>query len=196
MILTTHSMDEAELLCTRLGVMVQGRIRAIGTSNHLKEKFGQGYMLLLNFEESRRPSVLAFLSRRFRLREGGAAEVVKDFPGQLIIRITTTSSSSLAAIAASSSSFGGGAEGPQRFKMSSIFSVMVNEAQHCGVSDWAVSQVGLNEVFQSVMDKWARKGVAQARGATHREPSAAEEDTVGRDLVTPSGAVSRSSSSN
>ena len=29
-ILTTHSMDEAEALCKRIGIMVQGQLRALG----------------------------------------------------------------------------------------------------------------------------------------------------------------------
>ena len=42
-ILTTHSMEEAEALCTRIGVMVNGGLKCLGSSQHLKEKFGNGY---------------------------------------------------------------------------------------------------------------------------------------------------------
>ena len=42
-ILTTHSMEEAEALCTRIGVMVNGRLRCLGSSQHLKQRFGNGY---------------------------------------------------------------------------------------------------------------------------------------------------------
>lgn len=35
-ILTTHSMQEAEALCTRAGIMVDGQLRCIGTVQHLK----------------------------------------------------------------------------------------------------------------------------------------------------------------
>jgi len=44
--LTTHSMEEAEALCTRIGIMVGGRLRCLGSSQHLKSKFGRGYMAL------------------------------------------------------------------------------------------------------------------------------------------------------
>ena len=44
-ILTTHSMDEAEALCDRMAIMVGGRIRCLGTSMHIKNKFGSGYEL-------------------------------------------------------------------------------------------------------------------------------------------------------
>lgn len=45
-ILTTHSMEEAEALSTKLGIMVRGGIfRCFGTSQHVKSKFGIGYEL-------------------------------------------------------------------------------------------------------------------------------------------------------
>jgi len=42
-ILTTHSMEEADILGDRIGIMAKGRMRAIGTSIRLKQKFGAGY---------------------------------------------------------------------------------------------------------------------------------------------------------
>ncbi|KAL8489520.1 hypothetical protein ACS0TY_025437 [Phlomoides rotata] len=39
-ILTTHSMDEAQALCTRIGIMVGGKLRCIGSPQHLKNRFG------------------------------------------------------------------------------------------------------------------------------------------------------------
>ena len=43
-ILTTHSMEEAEALSTKLGIMVRGGVfRCMGSSQHIKNKFGVGY---------------------------------------------------------------------------------------------------------------------------------------------------------
>jgi ATP-binding cassette subfamily A (ABC1) protein 3 len=44
-ILTTHSMEECEALCPRLGIMANGRLRCLGSAQHLKTKFGQGYQV-------------------------------------------------------------------------------------------------------------------------------------------------------
>ena len=44
-ILTTHSMEEADALCTRVGIMVKGELRCLGSTQHLKNKYGGGYML-------------------------------------------------------------------------------------------------------------------------------------------------------
>lgn len=43
-ILTTHSMEEAEALSTKMGIMVRGGIfKCYGSSQHIKNKFGTGY---------------------------------------------------------------------------------------------------------------------------------------------------------
>ncbi|CAM9221993.1 unnamed protein product [Chrysoparadoxa australica] len=43
MILTTHSMEECEALCQRIGIMVEGRLRCLGSVQHLKSRFGKGF---------------------------------------------------------------------------------------------------------------------------------------------------------
>ena len=42
-IMTTHSMDEAETLCKRMGIMVNGEFVCLGKANEIKEKYGYGY---------------------------------------------------------------------------------------------------------------------------------------------------------
>ncbi|KAL4432498.1 hypothetical protein ABPG74_013352 [Tetrahymena malaccensis] len=42
-ILTTHSMEEAEALGTKVGIVVGGNFQCMGSIQHLKNKFGKGY---------------------------------------------------------------------------------------------------------------------------------------------------------
>uniref|UniRef100_H0WK14 ATP binding cassette subfamily A member 13 n=1 Tax=Otolemur garnettii TaxID=30611 RepID=H0WK14_OTOGA len=42
-VLTSHSMEECEALCTRLAIMVDGSFRCLGSPQHLKNRFGDGY---------------------------------------------------------------------------------------------------------------------------------------------------------
>lgn len=42
-VLTTHSMEECQALCNRVGILVSGRLQCLGSTQHLKSKFGQGY---------------------------------------------------------------------------------------------------------------------------------------------------------
>lgn len=44
-ILTTHSMKETYILSNWIGIMAKGTLHCIGTSIHLKSKFGEIYML-------------------------------------------------------------------------------------------------------------------------------------------------------
>ena len=45
-ILTTHSMEEAEALSTKMGIMVRGGVfRCFGSSQHIKNKYGTGFEL-------------------------------------------------------------------------------------------------------------------------------------------------------
>lgn len=40
-ILTTHSMEEAEALSTRMSIMVNGTLKCLGSVQHIKNKFGK-----------------------------------------------------------------------------------------------------------------------------------------------------------
>jgi ABC-type multidrug transport system ATPase subunit len=44
-ILTTHSMEEADFLSDRIGVIVDGNFKCIGTPVEVKSAYGGGYLL-------------------------------------------------------------------------------------------------------------------------------------------------------
>ncbi|XP_051194420.1 ABC transporter A family member 8 isoform X1 [Lolium perenne] len=46
-ILTTHSMEEAEVLCDRIGIIANGTLQCIGNSKELKTKYGGSYVLTI-----------------------------------------------------------------------------------------------------------------------------------------------------
>ena len=46
-VLTSHSMDECEMLCNRLGIMKNGEMKCIGYIQKLKEKYGKGFSLMI-----------------------------------------------------------------------------------------------------------------------------------------------------
>ena len=50
--LTTHRMDEAEQLCDRIAIMINGRFVVFGSPNYLKTQYGQGYTIELQQERS------------------------------------------------------------------------------------------------------------------------------------------------
>jgi ABC-type multidrug transport system ATPase subunit len=42
-VLTTHSMEEADSLSNRIGILVNGKLAVLGTSQELKSAFGMNY---------------------------------------------------------------------------------------------------------------------------------------------------------
>ncbi|XDB49958.1 hypothetical protein AB1E18_003527 [Capra hircus] len=42
-VLSSHSMEECEAVCTRLAIMVRGSFRCLGSPQHIKNRFGDGY---------------------------------------------------------------------------------------------------------------------------------------------------------
>ncbi|KAJ8382215.1 hypothetical protein SKAU_G00029930 [Synaphobranchus kaupii] len=50
-VLTTHYMEEAEAVCDRVAIVVSGKIRCIGSIQHLKGKYGRGYSLEVKLRE-------------------------------------------------------------------------------------------------------------------------------------------------
>lgn len=46
-ILTTHSMEEAEVLCDRLGIFVDGSLQCIGNPKELKARYGGSYVFTM-----------------------------------------------------------------------------------------------------------------------------------------------------
>ena len=40
---------QAELLCSRIGIMAEGELHCLGSPLHLKSKFADGYRLIVSF---------------------------------------------------------------------------------------------------------------------------------------------------
>ncbi|XP_059162621.1 phospholipid-transporting ATPase ABCA3-like [Physella acuta] len=51
LVLTSHSMEECEALCTKIAIFKKGRMLCLGSPQHLKNKYGQGYSVVLHISE-------------------------------------------------------------------------------------------------------------------------------------------------
>jgi ATP-binding cassette, subfamily A (ABC1), member 3 len=83
-ILTTHSMEECEALCRRIGIMANGRLRCLGSAQHLKSKFGTGYQIEMKCKGLERDdgdysdykaTLANFKANEDQVREGAHPEV-------------------------------------------------------------------------------------------------------------------------
>ena len=52
-VLTTHSMEEADILGNRIAILSKGKLHCIGTSVRLKSNFGSGYKLLVQLNKEK-----------------------------------------------------------------------------------------------------------------------------------------------
>jgi len=82
-VLTTNSMEEAEALCDRIGVLIRGELKFIGTSQYLKEKFGMAYMLEAKINMNMQGLFLAFIEQLTMQQ----ASLVESFSNKYLIHI-------------------------------------------------------------------------------------------------------------
>jgi len=122
-ILTTHAIDEAEILCDRIGIMVRGQLRCIGTPEELKSKYVQGYILECHLSEDKdgEESLVAIKQH-----------VENSFPGSEIFE---EHSSLIKFKIPPGTSFG------------NMFKVIESEKDNLGILQYALSETSLEEVF-------------------------------------------------
>ena len=51
-LITTHSMEEADALCSRIAIMTKKGLQCIGDQIHLKNKYGKGFLLSIALNDS------------------------------------------------------------------------------------------------------------------------------------------------
>ncbi|ODN00384.1 ATP-binding cassette sub-family A member 2 [Orchesella cincta] len=61
-VLTSHSMEECEVLCTKIAIMVNGQFSCVGPLQHLKNRFGKGYTVSIRCEEKNQSILVTRLS--------------------------------------------------------------------------------------------------------------------------------------
>jgi ATP-binding cassette subfamily A (ABC1) protein 3 len=84
MLLSTHFMDEADMLGDRIAVMADGRLKAMGSGLFLKSRYGVGYTLVVVKEEQSTPSAPIEAVVRAAVP---AAEVTSEAGAELAFRL-------------------------------------------------------------------------------------------------------------
>uniref|UniRef100_A0A8C8YBC5 ATP binding cassette subfamily A member 3 n=1 Tax=Panthera leo TaxID=9689 RepID=A0A8C8YBC5_PANLE len=124
-VITSHSMEECEALCTRLAIMVQGQFKCLGSPQHLKSKFGSGYSLRAKVRSEGRQEALeefkAFVNLTFPgsvLEDEHQGMVHYHLPGEDL-------------------------------SWAKVFGVLEKAKEKYAVDDYSVSQISLEQVFLS-----------------------------------------------
>ncbi|KAF4657352.1 (ABC) transporter, partial [Perkinsus chesapeaki] len=68
-VLTTHSMEEADALCETMVIQVDGQFRCIGSSQEIKSDYGQGFKLWISFTDKPLDSTTELLQNFLALEE-------------------------------------------------------------------------------------------------------------------------------
>ena len=126
-------MEECDALCTRLAIMVNGRLKCLGSPQHLKTKFGEGYTLILKIAN---PAQLQTLKEYIEDLFPGS--VLKDeHLGMVHYHITDTTIS-----------------------WAKIFGEIERIKMEYNIEDYTISQTSLEQVFlnfargQRLEDEW------------------------------------------
>uniref|UniRef100_A0A7S3G9R0 ABC transporter domain-containing protein n=1 Tax=Palpitomonas bilix TaxID=652834 RepID=A0A7S3G9R0_9EUKA len=156
-LLTTHALDEAELLCDRLAIMVKGRVKALGSPEGIKGRYGSFLRVLINFRPTERSKVIRSIiglfpgsctdvSHSAAVRENMADKMdhafteMEEIAGTACIFVRHRNE-----------------EGSLVMPLAGVFRLMTEKAAHLGVKAWGVSMVSLEDVFQDVVEEDRRE---------------------------------------
>lgn len=171
-VLTTHSMEEADALAHRAGIMA-GKMLALGTSEHLRKKHGDRYHVHLLMTSAPYTSVAeadgvkAWILERF---DGSTIEdqafhgqIRFSVPAHLPSRPGFSSSASAVrdqekdemGIERASGGGGGGGASPRVMKsgIAALFSTLEANKVERGFEYYSVSQTTLDQVFLAIVGK-------------------------------------------
>eukprot|EP01132_Coremiostelium_polycephalum_P003972 gene3972-4968_t len=123
LILTTHSLEEADVLSTRIGIISQGKLQCLGPQQHLKMKFGEGYTLKMNVD----PDYLNQINPTNLIQEFNRdAKLVESFAGSFVFRL------------------------PKDILVSDLFSFMSINQSPNHITEFGVMQTSLEDVFLKI----------------------------------------------
>ncbi|CAK64013.1 unnamed protein product (macronuclear) [Paramecium tetraurelia] len=140
MVLTTHSMEEADVLCNRIGIMSQGVLKCLGTPQRLKNIYGGGYHLSLQIHRDKYlQSIHNQQQSQFYINKVKdfirdilpQSIMISEFNGNLIYQISEKSC-----------------------KVSDIFWQIEKEKEYLQISDWGISQTNLEDVFMKIVGQF------------------------------------------
>ncbi|XP_050415060.2 phospholipid-transporting ATPase ABCA3 [Patella vulgata] len=132
LILTSHSMEECDALCTRVAIMVNGSFKCLGSPQHLKNKFGQGYTLICRMKTNEDDGVTSPIEPLVQFIKSNfpSAIVFDDHQGYAHFQIPDNNT-----------------------PLAGVFDVMEESKSEYSVEDYSVHQTTLEQVFLAFAGK-------------------------------------------
>jgi len=125
-VITTHSMEEAEVLCHRIAIMSHGTIRCCNTQLRLKELYGTGFRLTY----SNNPQNYKELKEYINSILPASRKVIRDLASNSIYEFI-----------------------PTQGLISHLFEIIEENKDKYGIIDWGITQSSLEEVFLSIISE-------------------------------------------
>uniref|UniRef100_A0A8D2ZG77 P-type phospholipid transporter n=1 Tax=Scophthalmus maximus TaxID=52904 RepID=A0A8D2ZG77_SCOMX len=132
-VLTSHSMEECEALCTRLAIMVNGSFKCLGTIQHLKYKFGDGYVVTMKIRAAK-PGVAPDLNPAEAFMESTFPGCIQREKHYNTLQYKISSSS-----------------------LARIFQTVLVNKDKLNIEDYTVSQTTLDQVFVNFAKQQSRE---------------------------------------
>lgn len=151
-ILTTHSMEEADILSDRIGIMAKGRLRCIGTSIRLKSRFGTGFIANVSFSGGTNGTP----DREDTLRTSQPEAVKQFFKSRLDVVPTEENKSFLTFIIPHA----------KEKLLTDFFAELQDRDKEFGISDIQLGLTTLEEVFLNIARQAELEDVAEGSSAT------------------------------
>ncbi|KAG0269989.1 ATP-binding cassette sub- A member 1 [Actinomortierella ambigua] len=157
-VLTTHSMEEADVLGDRICIMAHGRLRAIGNGVHLKNKFGSGYRVNLVTEPAKSDKVKSVIEKMIP-----GAELADDSAGALIYQLPSEATPMIPSLVRWLEGVDAGTGGGNNLPSASASAASLSsssaveelqlpaEASESLIEGWGISQISLEDVFLRVI---------------------------------------------
>lgn len=127
-VLTTHSLEEAEALSNRVAIMSQGQLKCIGTPEELKLRLGKGHHLSVSLPSAK---LGALHDAVMRLEPEAVMQNVSGGNAEYVL--------------------------PRSFAVAEVFSMMVQQKDELCVRDWSIHQSTLEDVFLRVTERTKRE---------------------------------------
>ncbi|XP_055602217.1 phospholipid-transporting ATPase ABCA3-like [Uranotaenia lowii] len=126
-VLTSHSMEECEALCTRLAIMVNGEFKCLGSTQHLKNKFSKGFLLTLKVHKDENQDLLRQRTenvKEFIIGTFTGAVLKEEYMDSLSFHVPITD-----------------------LRWSAMFGLMEANKTRLAIEDYALGQTTLEQVF-------------------------------------------------
>ena len=120
-VITTHSMEEADVLCDRVGIMSDGDLVALGTCQRIRNHYAPGYYLKIASEETN--LVIQFIQQL--LGDDVEVNINRGICEAMIP--------------------------PNRRNLSSIFAAILKYKDELQIEDWEIQQKGLEDAFIEII---------------------------------------------